>query len=513
MPYRPGTVARWVLALALPVAGGALASYGELVWGAAAVAALLALPPLRPYAAPASVAFGLLVLARIADDVIARGAVAVLLGVAAVVAAAYVVSLTRRKGADAPSNLQWVAALAAAAAVTAAGAATLAVRPATLNLVLAPVAAAVALGAVPASPRLSRAAVVALTAGLALGAARGGVSFGLARAADDALARGDYAAAGAYARYAVLTGAGARAELTRLKAAAEVGAPWPELEALAAESDRFTSPRPFDAALATAAFAREDYDKAAMYGDLATTPSPTSPVRDRPIPRADVYDAFVDRSEGPFPRAWADLWAGEYAKAAAAFARLAPTDPGARLNQALALELAGDREAAAAIYEDMWRGDHGRLRAGFGLFRTRRYRGLRGEIWRSLIRRYPNFWTGAKLDATDGFPLTKRRRSLGRKPATFTFGGAGRRAVVVIAESYGASGLYPIVTLDVNGAPVHTFYMNVPGENIYRGFVEFGPGEKRIGLTYENDYADPGRGLDRNVYLREVRIGGEKESR
>lgn len=499
--------------MALPVAGGALASYGELVWGAAAVAALLALPRLRPYAAPAGVAFGLLVLARIAEDVIARGAVAVMLGVAAVVAAAYVVSLSRRKGADAPSNLQWVAALAAAAAIATAGAATLAVRPATLNMVLAPVAAAVALGAVPASPRLSRAALVALTAGLALGAARGGVSFGLARAADGALARGDALVAREYAHYAVLTGAGARAELTHLKAAAEGGAPWVELEALARERDRFSSPRPYDAVLAAAAFASEDYDKAAMYGDLATTPSPTSPVRDRPIPRADVYQTFIVRSAGPFPRAWADLWMGEYAKAAEAFAALAPTDPGARRRHALALELAGDREEAAAIYEDMWRGNHGRLRAGFGLLRTRRYRGLRGEIWRSLIRRYPNFWTGAKLEATDGFPLTKRRRSLGRKPATLTFRGAGRRAVVVIAESYGASGLYPIVTLDVDGAPVHTFYMNVPGENIYRGFVEFGPGEKRISLTYENDYADPGRGLDRNVYLREVRIGGEKESR
>jgi tetratricopeptide (TPR) repeat protein len=513
MVYRPGTVARWGLALALPVAGGALAAYGELVWGAAVVAALLALPRLRPYAAPAGVAFGLLVLARAANGVIARGAAAVFLGVAAVVAAAYVVSLSRRKEADAPSNLQWVAAFGAAAAVAAAGAATLAVKPPTLNLVLAPLAAAVALGAFPASPRLSRAALVSLTAGLALGAARGGVSFGLARAADNALARGDYAAAETYARYAAFTGGGARAELTRLKAAAEGGAPWPELEALAAERDRFTSPRPFDAALATAAFARDDYEKAAMYADLATTPSPTSPVRDRPIPRGDVYDAFVDRSEGAFPRAWADLWAGEYAKAAEEFAPLAPTDPGARLYQAFAVELAGDREAAAAIYEDMWRRDRKNLRAGFGLLRTRRYPGLRGQIWRRLIKRYPNFWTGARLEATDGFPLPKRRLSLGRTPATLTFRGAGRRTVVIIAESYGASGLFPIVTLDVDGEPVRTFYMNVPGENIYTVTVEFGPGEKRVGVLYQNDYADPGRGLDRNVYLREVRIGGEKESR
>lgn len=510
MGYRAGNVARWAIALAGPVVGGALATYGELVWGAAAVAALVAAPGLRRYAPAAGVAFGLFVLARAASALTAPGAVAVLLGLAALVAVAYVLSLWRRKTGGEPATAQWVVALAAVCAVGAAGAAALVAGPAALNLVLAPLAAVAAIGAVPAAPKLSRAAFVALAVGLALGAIKGGVGFGLARAAEGALGRGDCAAAGKYARYAAFAGGGSRAALTRLKAAAEGGAPWAELDAAYRERDRLSSPRPFDAAMATAAFARGDYEKAAMYGDLATTPSPTSPLRDKPIPREDVYEAFAAGAESPFARAWAELWLGNCAKAAAAFSALAPSDADARWYEAFALERGGDREAAAEIYETLWRGDRRRLHAAFGLLRTRTSRGLRGEIWRGLGTRYPDVCVGTELDATDGFRLSKQRLSLGRKPATLTVGGGGRRTIAVIAESCGALGLHPIVALTVDGNAVRTFYMNVPGEDIYRTEVDFGAGGKRVGLVFENDYAEPARGLDRNVFVREVRVGGER---
>ncbi len=509
MGYRPGNVARWAVALVVPVVGGALATYGELVWGAAAVAALVAAPGLRSYAATAGVAFGLFVLARAAAAITAPGAVGVFLGFAALVSVAYVLSLWRRKGGATPAAAQWVAAFTAVCAVAAAGAAALLAGPATLNLVLVPLAALAAIGAIPVAQKLSRAAFIALVIGLALGSIKGGVGFGLAHAADEALTRGDYAAAGTYARCAAFAGGGDRARLLRLKAAAAGGAARAELETIYRECDRLSSPRPFDAALATAAFVRGDYEKAAMYGDLAATPLPTSPLRDKPLRRYDVYDAFAARAESPFARAWAELWFGNHAKAAAAFSALAPSNPDARWYEAFALERGGDREAAADIYENIWQSDRRRLRAAFGLLRTREYLGLRGEIWRDLGKRYPDFCVGTELEATDGFRLSEGRLSLGRKAAALTFYGGGRRTIAVIAESYSALGLYPIVTLTVGGNPVRTFYMNVPGEDIYRTEVDLGPGGKRVGLVFENDYADPGRGLDRNVFVREVRIGGK----
>lgn len=509
MGYRPGNVARWAVALVVPVVGGALATYGELVWGAAAVAALVAAPGLRSYAATAGVAFGLFVLARAAAAITAPGAVGVFLGFAALVSVAYVLSLWRRKGGATPAAAQWVAAFTAVCAVAAAGAAALLAGPATLNLVLVPLAALAAIGAIPVAQKLSRAAFIALVIGLALGSIKGGVGFGLAHAADEALTRGDYAAAGTYARCAAFAGGGDRARLLRLKAAAAGGAARAELETIYRECDRLSSPRPFDAALATAAFVRGDYEKAAMYGDLAATALPTSPLRDKPLRRDDVYDAFAARAESPFARAWAELWFGNHAKAAAAFSALAPSNPDARWYEAFALERGGDREAAADIYENIWQSDRRRLRAAFGLLRTREYLGLRGEIWRDLGKRYPDFCVGTELEATDGFRLSKGRLSLGRKAAALTFYGGGRRTIAVIAESYSALGLYPIVTLTVGGNPVRTFYMNVPGEDIYRTEVDLGPGGKRVGLVFENDYADPGRGLDRNVFVREVRIGGK----
>jgi tetratricopeptide (TPR) repeat protein len=511
MAYRPGDVARWFIALAVPVGGGALATYGELVWGAAVAAFLVVVPRLRRYAAPAAVAFGLFVFARAAAAVTARGVVAVFLGFAALVAAAYVLSLWRRKRTGGTGTAQWAAALTALGTVAAAGAAALIAGPATLNLALAPLAAVAAFGAIPAARKSSRVAFVALAVGLALGSIKGGVGFALVRAAEGALARGDNVAAGAYSRYAALAGGGDHAELMRIKAAAAGGAPWAEVEAVYRERDRLSSPRPFDATLATAAFARGDYEKAAMYGDLATTASPTSPFRDQPMPRDDLYDAFAAGGESPFARAWAELWLGNYPNAAAAFSALAPSDPDARWYEAFALERAGDREAAADIYEDAWRNDR-RLRAGFGLLRTRKYRGLRGEIWRELIKRYEFRVVGTKLETESGFRLSKGRLALGQTPATFTYEGKGLRPLVVIAESYGVKGLYPIVTLTVNGETVRTFYADVPGENIYEAEVYLKEGNNEIGLLFENDFYDPAFGYNRDVFVREVRIGcgGEK---
>jgi tetratricopeptide (TPR) repeat protein len=511
MGLRPGDIARGVVALGLPLAGGALATYGELIWGAAAVALLAAVPPARRYAAPAGAVFGLLVLARVGAAVPARGVTAVLLGLAAIVAVAYVLALGRRKDAR-PSDVRWAAALAAVAAVAAAGVALL-FGPPTLNLMLVPLAALAALAVPAGGDRVPRAAFVALAAGLALGAGKGAAGFALTARAEGALARSDYAAAGEYARWAAALAPGARADLLRLQAEAGSGAPWRRLEGFYERRDRFASPRHFDAALAAAAFARGDYEKAAMYGDLATTPSPTSPVRDEAIPRGDVYDAFVDRSGDAFARAWADLWRGDYARAAAAFAALAPSDPGARWYQAFALESAGDREAAAAVYEDMWRSDHGRLRAGFGLLRTRKYRGLRGEIWRELIKRYEYRVVGTDIKTASGFRLSKGRLALGQTPATFTYNGKGWRSLVVIAESYGVKGLYPIVTIAVNGDPVRAFYADVPGENVYEAEVFFERENNEVGLLFEDDFFDPTFGYNRDIFVREVRLGRGVEKR
>jgi len=511
MSYRPGNVARWGIALALPVAGGALASYGELVWGAAAVVALAAAPPLQRYAAGASVAFGLLVLARVAAPVAAGGAVAVFLGLAAVVAFAYLLSLRRRAGGHAATAAQWAAALGAICAVAAAAAAILFAGPPTLNLMLAPLATLAALGAVPVGGKLARGAFIALVVGLALGSAKGGVSFALGRAAEEALGRGDYDYAGRYARYALAAGGGPRAELTRLKAAGAGGAPWPELEAIYAGRGRFSSPRPFDAALAAAALARGDYEKAAMYGDLATTPSPTSPVRDKPLSRDELYELFAATAARPFDKAWAALWAGRYEKAASAFRSLTPPQPRAARYEAFALERAGRKKAAAAIYKKLWDADRTNFRAAFGLLRTGKYKGLRGEIWRTLGEHYEVYVVGSDLATTSGFRLPKHCLALGQTPATFIFLGSGVRPVAIIAESYGVKGLYPIVAFTVNGEPVRTFYADVPGENIYEAGVYFGREENEIGLSFENDFVDPTYGYNRDIFIREVRIGRAAE--
>ena len=508
MGYRAGDIARWALALGLPVVGGALATYGELIWGAATVAALAAVPPLRRYAAAAGAAFGLLVLARAGAAVPAPGVTAVLLGLAAIAAVAYALALQRRRS-PRVTDVRWALALGAVAAVVAAAAAALLAAPPTLNLVLVPLAALAAVAAAPASERLPRAAFIAIAVGLALGAVKGAAGFALTSRAEAALAQGDYAAAEGYSRCAAALAPGPRADLIRLKAAAGSGAARGRLEAVYERRDRFASPRPFDAALATAALTRGDYERAAMYGDLATTASPVSPVRDEDLPREELYDLFAAAAPGPFARAWVWAWGGRYDEAAAAFEAEAEADPRADLYRALAWERAGRREAAAALYGEIWDRDPDNFAAAFGLLRTGNYPGLRGEIWRGMGKRYPHAIVGTKLDAVDGLALTKRRLSLGRTPATFLFRGKGRRNAAVIAESCAADGLFPIVELTVNGNPVRTFYMNVPGENIYEASLDLDAEENRIGLLFANDYADRERGADRNVYVREVRISGE----
>jgi hypothetical protein len=161
----------------------------------------------------------------------------------------------------------------------------------------------------------------------------------------------------------------------------------------------------------------------------------------------------------------------------------------------------------------MWRSDRGRLRAGFGLLRTRTYRGLRGEIWRELIERYEYRVVGTNLRTTSGFRLSKERLGLGQTPATFTYNGKGLRSLVVIAESHGVKGLYPMVTLAVNDDPVRTIYADVPGENIYEAEVFFEQEDNEIGLLFENDYFDPTFGYNRDIFVREVRLGRGTERR
>ena len=510
MAFKPGDIARWALAVGLPIAGGALATYGELIWGAAAVAVLAAVPPARRYAPAAGVVFGLLVLARIGAPVPARGATAVLLGLAAIAAVAFVLALRRKKDGRVP-DIRWALALGAVAAVAAAGAALLFGSP-TVNLVLVPLAALAALAVPAGGDRIARVAFAALVIGLALGAAKGAAGFALTGRAEAALARGEYAAAERCASYGAALAPGARADLVRLRAAAASGAPWARLEAIYGARDRFSSPRPFDVALAEAALARGDYERAAMFGDLATTPSPTSPVRDEPVPREDMYALLTAAAPpGPFARGWVAAWGGRYDEAAAAFE--AAAGPRAGLYRARALERAGRKEEAAALYEELWDADPDNFAAAFGLLRTANYAGLRGAIWRTIRKKYPEVIVGAKLDAVDGFALTKHRLSLGRMPATFHCRGEGRRDVAVIAESYAADGLFPIVDISVNGEPARTLYMNVPGENVYEVALDLDAPRNEIGLIFTNDYADPERGVDRNVYVREVRTSGERKKR
>jgi len=511
MRFRPGDIVRGALVGGLPVAGGALASYGELAWGAAALAALLAVRPLRRYAAAAGAVFGLLVLARLGREAVVGGAGAVVLGFGAVAGGVYLFALRRRGEPDRPSGLAWAAGWAAVASLVAAAAATLVAPPATFSAILVPAAAFAAVTAVPLGARWPRLPLAALALGLALGGLRGTAGAYFTYRGEEAWARGEANAAEDYAGYGAALGAGARADLLRLRAAAARGASAEELEALAHERDRTASPRPFDVALARAAFARADYETAAKYADLATTATPTSPVRDRPVDREALYRTFEAEAADPFAAAWATLWVGRYEEAAGKFAALAGADPRAAWYEGFAWERAGHSDKAAAIYEELWAQDKNDFRAAFGLLRTADRRGLRGEIWRSLIKRYKFRVTGSMLETTSGFLLTKHRLALGQTPATFTFEGQGLRPVVVIAESYGVKGCYPIFTLTVNGEPVRTFYANVPGESTYPAEISLVNEENEIGLVFENDFFDPTYGHNRDLYVREVRIGREGE--
>ena len=54
-------------------------------------------------------------------------------------------------------------------------------------------------------------------------------------------------------------------------------------------------------------------------------------------------------------------------------------------------------------------------------------------------------------------------------------------------------------------------YLAVPGENIYETTVDLAAGENELAVLFENDYADHERGLDRNVFVREIRLSRESE--
>lgn len=177
------------------------------------------------------------------------------------------------------------------------------------------------------------------------------------------------------------------------------------------------------------------------------------------------------------------------------------------MGSARAWEHAGDPGRAARLYESAWRADPGNLDAAFGLLRTREYVGLRGEVWRVLSERYPAHRVGAELEADDGMVISKNRRSLGRAPATMILKGPGRRRVAIIAESQPAKGLYPMVVLSLNGRALRRWYMNESGEGLYAAVIDLKPGPNVLGLWFENDFADAGKGVDRNVFIREIRMG------
>jgi len=503
MDYRPGTVTRAAV-VALAFVGAALANQGEVVWGIALVAALAFVAPLAPFARSAAAAFGLLVLARLASGVESRGVVAIGLSLAAIVALAYGLALTRRRrGSGAPVR-EAVAVCFVLAAVGVGAAALLATGKPALGLAFVPLAGLIFLwppAAVP-TPRLPTAA---LALGLALAGLRLGAGFGFALAAEKAFARGDFGGAECRARWAERLGAEEPGRLVALEAAASNGAPWPALRDLAAGRPSYAPPRPYDAVLAAGAFERGDYERAAMYGDLAAATTPVAPVSGGPVPRADLYRVLEKRAATPYGRAWLELWGGDATTAAGLFAALGPA---AAAERGLALERGARAGAAGAYYAQRWQAAPGDIAASFGLLRAGRLE-RRGEIWNALARRYPTAVVGTKLRAVDGYPLSKYRLSLGRKPATFRFLGGGRRRVAVIAESFEAGGLYPIVSLTVNGRTAHTFYMNVAGENIYQADVDLGRPPVVVGLQFQNDYADPARGLDRNVFIREVRLSDE----
>jgi len=123
--------------------------------------------------------------------------------------------------------------------------------------------------------------------------------------------------------------------------------------------------------------------------------------------------------------------------------------------------------------------------------------------------RWPDVFLGSDLSAPDGYKLTKYRMSLGRSPATFQYEGTGRYRVVIIAEAYAAYGLFPILSLSQDGREVRKFYMNVPGEHIYSTVVTLAPGKHTFSLLFENDYVSEYESEDRNVFIREVRLGRE----
>ncbi len=506
MNYRPGTIARVALTVALPFAGGVLASWRDALWGAAA-AALYLVPAARPYFPAVAATFGLLVVARLGAGVAAAGPVAVTLGFAGAVALALVVALWRGRRARAAPLREWVTVVLALGVVIYAGVSALVVRPAGVAVALAPLAAFAFLAFPPNAARAtSPGPAYALAAGLLLAGVRVAVAFGLAAAADGAFARGDFAIAAREATWAGQLGAGARAGLTALKAKDRSGVPWPLLENLYARRDRYASPRPYDAALAAAALARGEYESAAMHADLATTPSPVGPNAGKPTARAALRRELVPRATTPFARAWLGLWAGDAPAGVATF-DAADGTPGVGWWRAFARERAGRAADAAAVYAGLWETDAADYAAAFGLLRTHDYVGLRGAVWRALRSRYRFAMVGDALRAPDGYRLSKHRLSLGRDAATFVCPGPGRRPFALIAESFPAEGLYPIVTVSVNGRVARTFYLFVAGENIYETIVTLGAGDNVVAVRFENDYAEAARGLDRNVYVREVRLG------
>ena len=508
MRYRLGDVVRVGLVGAVPAAAGACATAGEACWGAALFLALTLIPRLAAYAGPLAVAYGLLVGARLLTRVPAGGPTAVVIGCAFIAAAAFVLSLLRRR----PGVAAWAAGMVALATVAAAGVAATVIRPATFNLALTPLAALTALWAL-ATPEAGRAAdgrarlpVVALGLGLGVAGIRLAAAFALVPPAEGALAAGDARAAYERASWARALGAGARGELTQVNAAGALGGGWPELERLAEAKAVGASPRPFDAALALIAFRRADYERAAMYGDLATTPTRTAPAAGKPMRRDDVYRSFAAAT--PYARAWAAAWGGRSDEAARLFGA-GPATPAWRRATAMALERAGDKGAAAAIYEALWRADPGDLAAGLGWLRAGEVVGARGEVWHAMGRLYPKVLRGARLTTPDGLVISKGRLSLGRTAATAKVWGPGRKRLALIAEGTAFGGLYPIVAVTVNGAPVRTFYMDAPGEAFYGTTITLRPGWNVVGVRYGNDDADPRGGGDRNVYLRELRVGDD----
>ncbi len=491
---------------------GVAATTAEVVWGAVLAAFLFAVRPGRQLAGAAAITFGVLVLARLGAAVASRGAVAVSLGIAGIVAAAYGLSLWRRRGSGTVVALDVVVWVMAASTLIIAAAAALALRRPTFNLAFVPAAVLIFLIALRFRGAYGRWLGPALVVAVAVAGMRLGAAFGFARAADAALAGENYEAAAARAHLATRLGAGSSARWRELKAAARAGAAWPVLKALYEERDVYSSSRAWDAELAVAALARGDYERAALHGDLATTASPVARVSGKALPRRFLYCRMVAAAATPGARAWAALWLGRVDEAACGFAEAVPAEADAVWWEARALEAAGKDNAAAALYRTLWRDDKTNFAAGFGLIRTAHRRRCERDVRRALAREFEMTVAGADLKADDGYLLTRNRLSLGRTPATLTVPGPGKRRLAIVAEASGALGLYPIVTVTINGVPVHTFYMNVGGENIYETTITLPTKENELGLFFENDFADGARGLDRNVFVAEVRLGYEVDN-